>query len=91
VEIADDWDIDSEVSEALDDVRNRLGRRLIVDRDADELGSGSGEGSDLSNRTWDVGGIGVGHGLHHDRMVRADRDVADQSRYRFSAWSEGHG
>src|SRR6185312_1070966 len=90
MEVADDGDIDSKISKPFDDFRHGGCGRLIIDSDTYELRSSRGECRDLGDGTTDVSGICVGHGLHHDRMVRPDGDVADEGRHRSSTRSEGH-
>ena len=55
----------------LDDVGNGLGGVVVVDGDADHLRAGAGEGGDLLDGAFDVGGVGVGHGLHDDGVRRS--------------------
>src|SRR5690554_6017132 len=51
------------------DFARRLGR---VDRNAHQLGTRLGELFDLHRRGNGIGGIGIGHGLHHYGCVAAD-------------------
>ena len=38
-----------------------------------------------------IGRVGVGHGLHHDRRIRADTHIADGASNSFPAMDIGHG
>ena len=44
---------------------------------------------DLGDRALDIGGVGVGHRLHHDRRAAADGDIADHDLRGFvpRAWA----
>ena len=77
MEVSDDGDVDVLLGELFDDVGDGGGGVFVVDGDADEFGTGAGEGGDLVDGAGDVGGVGVGHGLHHDGGVGADADGAD--------------
>ena len=59
--------------------RDRRGRIVVVDGDADQLRAGAGQGGDLLDGGGDVGGIGVGHGLHHYRCIAAHAHAADEA------------
>ena len=91
MEVADDRDVDALVGDAARDLRHRRGRVLVVYGDADDLRAGAREGDDLLGRRARVGGVGVGHRLHHDRVRRADRHVADPGRHGRAAGPEDHG
>ena len=85
MEVADDRHADAHLGEALFDAGDR-GRRLVaVDGDAHDLGTCARQRRDLSRRLLDVGGIGVGHGLHDDGRVAADDDAADVDGHRPAA------
>ena len=71
--------------ESLDDVGDGLGGVVIVDGDPDDFAAGAGQGGDLLDGAGDVRGIGVGHGLHHNRCIAADADAADHGGDGFSA------
>ena len=54
------------------------GRGLVaVDRDPHQFGAGARQRRDLRHRAVDIGGVGVGHRLHHDRGAAADGDISD--------------
>jgi hypothetical protein len=80
VEVADQRHRRTEQREPVADPRHG-GRRLGgVHRHAHELGAGAGELGALLHRAEHVGRVGVGHGLHDDRMTAADGDPADDDR-----------
>ena len=78
VEIADQRHIAAERVEPLADRRHRARRFGGVDRDAHELRAGVGQRLDLRDRACDVDRVGVGHRLHDDRSIAADRDASDE-------------
>ena len=51
------------------DHRDCSGGLVAVNRDANQLGTASGKGGNLRNCTFDIGGVGIGHGLHDNRMT----------------------
>jgi hypothetical protein len=77
MKIADQRHIETEPFEALADLRNRGSALIAVDGDPDDLGAGAMQGCDLGNGGVDIGGIGVGHGLHHNGCAATDDDAAD--------------
>src|SRR6185437_4579434 len=68
---------DAALAQAVAGMRDGGGRLLAVYGDAHHFGAGARESCDLRDRAIDIGGVGVGHRLHHDRGAAADRDVAD--------------
>jgi hypothetical protein len=78
VEVADERHVHAQTIQLGPDEGNRLGRRVVVDGDADELGSGMGQLRDLDGGAVGIGGVGVRHRLDDDRVGRANRDAADQ-------------
>ena len=76
VEVADDRHVDIHTQQPLLDVRHGGSRLVTVDRYANEFRAGTRERGHLPGRAFDVGGIRVGHRLHHDRCAAADGDVA---------------
>jgi hypothetical protein len=64
---------------------------VVVDRDAHDLGAGARERRHLLGRRGRVGGVGVGHRLHHDRVRRAHRHRADQGGHGGAPAAEGCG
>ena len=66
-----------EPGETLDD-RRHGGRGFFgVDGDAHHLGAGERKRPHLQRGRLDVGGVGVGHRLHDDRLAAAHGHVAD--------------
>jgi len=49
VEVSDDGDVDVLIGQLFDDVRDGGGSVFVIDGDADEFGSGAGEGGDLAD------------------------------------------
>ena len=91
VKVADDRDVHALVCEARDDLRDGRRRLVVVHRDAHELRAGCGERGDLGRGAGGVGGVGVRHRLHDDRMRRPDGDGADEGGDGRAARGEGHG
>ncbi|MNI35030.1 hypothetical protein D3C73_890410 [compost metagenome] len=71
-----------------DHFAGRLGR---VHRDPYQLGAGQRQFLDLDRRGDRVGGIGVGHGLHHDRGIAPNHDNAIAPFHRHGAGGATHG
>src|SRR5690606_31346052 len=76
-EVADDRDLDAPGAQTVYDVGDRPRRLFVVDRHPHDLTSRSPERGDLADRAFDVGGIGVRHRLHDDRMRGSYLDAAD--------------
>ena len=93
VEVAHDRRGATEVAQRADDPRHRLGRLVVVDRDADQFGARPRQRQRLVDRRRRVRRVGVGHRLHRDRTLSADPDAADVAgRGRVSAnGREWHG
>ena len=53
--------------------------------------SGAGKRRDLGHGGLDIGGVGVGHRLHHDGRAATDSDIADLDRNRAPARPRYHG
>ena len=68
---------DAEFIERLDDLRHGGGGFVGVDGDAHQLRAGIGQRHHLIDGRLDVGGIGIGHRLHDDRVRAADFDRTD--------------
>lgn len=81
VEVADDGGVPALFGKAFDDVGDGFGGIVVVDGDADHLGAGAGEGGDLLDGGFDVGCVGVRHGLDDDGIAGADVDSSDVDRY----------
>ena len=80
VEVADQRRLDPEAIEPLFDMGHGGGGLGPVDGDAHQLRAGPRQRRNLGDRRRDIGRVGIGHRLHHDRGVAADRDVADPDR-----------
>ena len=74
VEIADQRHSHTHALELLADPRHRRRRLVVIDGDAHQLGPGPGKLGDLDRGADMICGVGVGHGLHHDRRIRSYRD-----------------
>ncbi len=82
MEIADERNAAAVGIESLADRGHGGGGLLGVDGDPHQFGTGRGERLDLGDGCADVGGIGVGHRLHHDGRAAADGDVTHARRAR---------
>ena len=91
VEVADDGDGDAVLVELVDDRGDGGCGFVVVDGDADQFRPGAGQGRDLLDGGGNVGGVGVGHRLHHDRCIAADAHTADRSRNGLSTLNLSHG
>ena len=80
VEVADERRLDPEPIEPLFDVRHGGGRLGAVDRDPDKFRARARQRGHLRGRGLDIGRVGIGHRLHDDRRIAADRDAADPDR-----------
>ena len=78
VEVADDRDVDAQPIQLFADDRHGLGRLVVVDRDANQLGPRMRELCDLQGGGVRIGGVRVGHGLDDDRVIVTDRHVPDE-------------
>ncbi len=74
VDVRDDRDID-----LLDDMLQRSGGFLVGAGDADDIDASLFRAADLRHRPLDIGGQGVGHRLHADRGIAANRHFADEN------------
>ena len=68
-----------------DDKLQRAGAVFIWGRDADDIGPGNGGAPDLFQRRLDVRGDGIGHGLHRNWRITANRNFAHHDLARFTA------
>src|SRR5450631_2627072 len=66
VKIAHQRRVDCLGIQALADVRYSRSGLVVVDRDPHQFGTCTHQRFDLRYRTFDVGSIGIGHGLHDD-------------------------
>ena len=78
MKVADDGDTHILTLELLDDGRNRGGSFVVIYGDSNQLGTGTSQGRDLLHRRGDVGGVGVGHRLHHNWCIGADAHSANR-------------
>ena len=76
--------------ELLDDGRDGGGGFFVVDRDANQFGARAGQSCDLLDGGGDVRGIGVSHGLHHNRCIAAHAHAIDRAGNGFSALNVSH-
>jgi hypothetical protein len=90
VEVTDDGDAHALFVEFLDDARDCRGRLFVVDRDTNQFRAGTGQRGALLRGGRDVGGIGIGHRLHHNRCIRADAHTSDNGRNGLSALNQSH-
>ncbi len=90
VEVADDGRVPALLRDALDDVRQRLCRFIVVHSDAHHLRAGARKCRDLLNGAFDVCGVGVRHRLNDDRRIGADADAPDLDGNSFAANDLGH-
>ena len=85
VKVADQRGCDALGVQTLADTRHGGRGFVIVDGDPNQLRPGPRQRLDLSDRAFDVGRVGVGHGLHDDGGAAADGDRADLDSEGFSA------
>src|SRR5690606_33261986 len=77
VEVADQGHVDAQVVEARADLGQRPRRGGVVHRHAHDLAAGARQLGDLRGGGGGVGGVGVGHRLHHHRVPAAEGHAAD--------------
>ena len=73
------------------DVRHGFGGGFVVHRHPHQLRAGAGQRRHLLDGAGHIGGIGIGHGLHHHRRASAYADAANGNADRFPALNVGHG
>ena len=76
VEVADDGNADAELVECFGNLRHGARRFVRVHGDTHKFRAGLRQRHHLIHGTWDIRGIGIGHGLDHNRIVSADLDTA---------------
>ena len=81
MKVADERHVEPTRIEPLADMRHRGGGLIPVHGDAHEFGAGAGKGGDLRHGGIDMGGVGVGHGLHHDGRGPADNNATNVDRH----------
>jgi hypothetical protein len=89
VEVADQRHVAAGGVQPRADRGHLRGRLRRVHRDAHQLRAGAPQLLDLARRRCGVGGVGIGHGLHHHRRAAADGDRAHHDAARRPA--RGHG
>ena len=77
VEVADDRHVDVHLKKPFLDMRHGGGRLVAVDRNAHDLRTGARQRRHLLCGRRGVGGVGIGHRLHHDGRAAADGYIAD--------------
>ncbi len=77
MEIADQGRGDAALAQGVADMRHGGGGLVAIDGDAHQFGARARQRRDLFHRAGDIGGVGIGHRLHHDRRAAADGDIAD--------------
>src|SRR5262249_6782934 len=82
MEITDDGRGHAHLEEPLLDVGDRRRRLVAIDGDAHELRARPRQRRYLADRRLDIGGVGVGHRLHHHRGTAADGHVPHLDRGR---------
>ena len=90
VKVSDDGNVDALLVELVDDAGNGGCGFVVIDGDADQFASSAGQGGYLADRRRHIGGVGVGHGLHHDRGIAADAHTGDRGGDSFSALNISH-
>ena len=86
VKVNDDRRFDTHLNKPVADQRNHCRRFRTIDRDPHEFGTGAREIGHLSGRGLDIGRIGIGHRLHHDRRAAADHHLTDPYAHRFPSF-----
>src|ERR1700733_13628351 len=90
VKVADDRHANALLLQPFDNVRDGLGRIVIIDGDAHNFTSRTGECSYLLDRAWNIRRIGVGHRLHHHWCITADADTTNDGSRSFSTLYLSH-
>jgi len=85
MEVADQRHVEVHRQQALAYARHGGSGLAGIDGDAHDLGAGARQFGALRGGGNDVGGVGVGHRLHHHRGVAADDDAADGDAPRAAA------
>jgi hypothetical protein len=75
VKVADDGNDNAALAEPFYDVRNRSRGLTSVHGHPHKLRAGASELFDLERGAFDVHGVGVGHRLDYDGVLRADFDA----------------
>jgi hypothetical protein len=83
VEVADNRHVGTELPEPVLNVRHGRGRFVAIDGNAHQFGARCRERGDLPRGAFDIGRVGIGHGLHDDRRAAAHGYAADADCDRF--------
>jgi hypothetical protein len=89
MEVADQRHVATHAVQPLANKRHGSGSLRRIHRDAHQLRTGLGQFIDLPRGRFGIGGIGVGHGLHHNRRAAAQHHLADQHPLRRAAPDNG--
>src|SRR5208283_3013402 len=90
VEVADDGYRDAEAVQPVNNIRHGSRGVVVIDGNAHQFGAGAGQSGALADGAVNVGGVGVGHGLHHNWCIAADADRANRGRISLSALNLSH-
>ena len=85
MEITDQRNAHAKLGEPLLDARYSGGCFIAIDGNAHELGASSCQRRDLPRRSFDIGGVGIGHRLHHYWCIASDANIANLRGVRLSA------
>ncbi|MNV74150.1 hypothetical protein D3C71_1673490 [compost metagenome] len=89
MEVADQGDIDPHHLQLLHDPRDGRGRLGIVDGQPHHLRACTPQFGHLLHAGGDIGGVGVGHRLHHHGMAPAHDHAADMDGIGLAAGPHG--
>jgi hypothetical protein len=78
VEVADQRHLAADRIQPLADPRHRGGGLMGVDGEPHQLRTRVRQRLDLGRGSFGIGGVGVGHRLHHDGRAAADQDAPDR-------------
>jgi hypothetical protein len=90
MKVADDGHAHAELIEAVHNLRDGRGRLLGVHRDPHQFGARPRQRHHLIYGAGHIGGVGVGHGLHDNRIIAADFDACHIYRCRYAAGLHCH-
>ena len=90
VEIADHRHAAAELVQRLDNLGDRARRLVGIHRHAHQLGAGIGQRHHLIHGGRRVGGVGIGHGLNHDRVPPAHHHRTNTDRHGTAARTGCH-
>src|SRR6266550_4369320 len=90
MKVAYDGDAHILTFELLDNGGDRGSSFVVIYSDSNQLGTGTSQGRDLLHSGGDVGGIGVGHRLHHNWCIGAYTHSANRCRNGFPTLDVSH-